>query len=264
VLLPREEEPQIKVPMIDVMVSMPGSNAKEVEERVTRPLEKLLWEISGVEYVYSTSRDSESLVIARFKVGDDPERSLVKLTEKLRSNFERIPMGVTAPMIKPKSIDDVPILGLTFHSSRYDHLTLRRVAAQVDEEVKAVPLVAETNLIGGTRRQVRVQLDPVKLAARNLSPAGLVPMLQQANRQFRAGGLTTGNSEVLVETGAFLRTVEEVGNVVVGVFSGKPVYLKEVAAVRDEGEEPGNYVFFGQGAGSRANESLTLRQRWRR
>jgi multidrug efflux pump subunit AcrB len=107
-------------------------------------------------------------------------------------------MGVTAPMIKPKSIDDVPILALTFHSSRYDHLTLRRVAAQVDEEVKAVPLVAETNLIGGTRRQVRVQLDPVKLAARNLSPAGLVPMLQQANRQFRAGGLTTGNSEVLV------------------------------------------------------------------
>lgn len=260
VLLPREEEPQIKVPMIDVMVSMPGSNAKEVEERVTRPLEKLLWEISGVEYVYSTSRDSESLVIARFKVGEDPELSLVKLTEKLRSNFDRIPMGVTAPMIKPKSIDDVPILALTFHSSRYDHLTLRRVAAQVDEELKAVPLVAETNLIGGTRRQVRVQLDPVKLAARNLSPAGLVPMLQQANRQFRAGGLTTGNSEVLVETGAFLRTVEEVGNVVVGVFSGKPVYLKEVAAVRDEGEEPGNYVFFGQGAGSRANESLTSRQ----
>jgi multidrug efflux pump subunit AcrB len=260
VLLPREEEPQIKVPMIDVMVSMPGSNAKEVEERVTRPLEKLLWEISGVEYVYSTSRDSESLVIARFKVGEDPELSLVKLAEKLRSNFERIPMGVTAPMIKPKSIDDVPILALTFHSSRYDHLTLRRVAAQVDEEVKAVPLVAETNLIGGTRRQVRVQLDPVKLAARNLSPAGLVPMLQQANRQFRAGGLTTGNSEVLVETGAFLRTVEEVGNVVVGVFSGKPVYLKEVAAVRDEGEEPGNYVFFGQGAGSRASESPTSRQ----
>ena len=251
VLLPREEEPQIKVPMIDVMVSMPGSNAKEVEERVTRPMEKLLWEISGVEYLYSTSRDSQSLVIVRFKVGEDPELSLTKLTEKLRSNYDRIPMGVSAPLIKPKSIDDVPILALTFHSARYDHLTLRRVAAQVDEEVKAVPLVAETTLIGGMRRQVRVQLDPVKLAARNLSPAGLVPMLQQANRQFRAGGLTTGNSEVLVETGAFLRTAEEVGNVVVGVFSGRPVYLKEVAEVTDAGEEPGNYVFFGRGAGNR-------------
>jgi multidrug efflux pump subunit AcrB len=260
VLLPREEEPQIQVPMIDVMVAMPGSNAKEVEERVTRPMEKLLWEISGVEYVYSTSRDSESLVIARFKVGENPETSLVKLTEKLRSNYDRIPMGVTAPVIKPKSIDDVPILALTFHSERYDHLTLRRVAAQVDEELKAVPLVAETHLIGGTRRQVRVQLDPVKLAARNLSPAGLVPMLQQANRQFRAGGLTTNNSEVLVETGAFLRTAAEVGHVVVGVFGGRPVYLKEVAEVRDEGEEPGNYVFFGSGAGQAAGERSVVEE----
>jgi multidrug efflux pump subunit AcrB len=199
VLLPREEEPQIKVPMVDVMVSMPGSSAKEIEERATRPMEKLLWEVAGVEYLYSTSRDSESLVIVRFKVGEDPERSLVKISEKLRANFDRIPMGVTPPLIKPKSIDDVPILALTFHSARYDHLTLRRLAAQVADSVKQVPLVAETNLLGGARRAVRVMLDPVKLASRNLSPAGLVPMLQQANRQFRAGGLTTGNNEVLVE-----------------------------------------------------------------
>jgi multidrug efflux pump subunit AcrB len=250
VMLPREEEPQIKVPMIDVMVAMPGSDAKEVEERVTRPMEQLLWEISGVEYVYSTSRDSESLVIVRFKVGEDPELSLLKLTEKLRSNFDRIPMGVQWPMIKPKSIDDVPILALTLHSDRYDHLMLRRLAAQIEQEVKAVPLVAETQLIGGSRRQVRVQLDPVKLAARSLSPAGLVPMIQQGNRQFRAGGLTTNNSEVLVETGAFLKTAEDVGNVVVGVFSGRPVYLKEVAEIVDGGEEPANYVFYGLGAGA--------------
>lgn len=251
-LLPREEEPQIKVPMIDVMVSMPGSDAKEVEERVTRPMEKLLWEISGVEYLYSTSRDSESLVIVRFKVGEDPELSLLKLTEKLRSNFDRIPPGVSWPLIKPKSIDDVPILALTFHSARYDHLTLRRVAAQVEEEIKAAPLVAETTLIGGTRRQVRVLLDPVKLASRGLSPVGLVPMLQQANRQFRAGGLTTQDSEVLVETGAFLKSAEETGNVVVGVFDGRPVYLKEVAEIRDDGEEPANYVFFGRGGSGKA------------
>ncbi|HBJ86828.1 MAG TPA: hypothetical protein DDZ88_23820, partial [Verrucomicrobiales bacterium] len=247
VLLPREEEPQIKVPMVDVMVSMPGSSAKEIEERATRPMEKLLWEISGVEYIYSTSRDSESLVIVRFKVGEDPERSLFKLTEKLRSNFDRIPMGVTPPLIKPKSIDDVPILALTFHSARYDHLTLRRLAAQVDESIKQVPLVAETTLLGGSRRAVRVMLDPVKLASRNLSPAGLVPMLQQANRQFRAGGLTTGNNEVLVETGAFLKTAEDVGNVVIGVFSGRPVYLREVAEIVDGGEEPTQYVFYGRG-----------------
>jgi multidrug efflux pump subunit AcrB len=253
VMLPREEEPQIKVPMIDVMVAMPGSTAKEIEERATRPMEKLLWEVPGVEYLYSTSRDSESLVIVRFKVGEDPERSLVKVSEKLRANFDRIPMGVSAPILKPKSIDDVPILALTFHSRRYDHLTLRRLAAQVEESLKQVPQVAETTLLGGSRRAVRVLLDPVKLASRNLSPAGLVPMLQQANRQFRAGGLTTGNAEVLVETGAFLRTAEEVGSVVVGVFSGRPVYLREVAEIVDGGEEPANYVFFGKGVGANAS-----------
>jgi multidrug efflux pump subunit AcrB len=252
-MLPREEEPQIKVPMVDVLVSLPGFNAKEVEERATRPMEKLLWEITGVEYIYSTSRPGESLVIVRFKVGEDIERSLVKLTEKLRSNFDRIPHGVSFPLIKPKSIDDVPILALTFHSERYDHLMLRRLVTQVDDSVKQVPLVAETALSGGARRQVRVLLDPVRLASRNLSPAGLVPMLQQANRQFTAGGLTSENKEVVVETGAFLTRAADVGNVVVGVFGGRPVYLREVGDIVDGAEEPAQYVFFGRGAAKSAN-----------
>jgi multidrug efflux pump subunit AcrB len=122
IMLPREEEPQIKVPMIDVLVSMPGFSAKEVEERATRPMEKLLWEIPGVEYIYSTSRTGESQLVVRFLVGEDVERSLVRLAEKLRSNHDRIPAGVGSPLIKPKSIDDVPILTLTFHSPRYDIL----------------------------------------------------------------------------------------------------------------------------------------------
>jgi multidrug efflux pump subunit AcrB len=246
-MLPREEEPQIKVPMIDVLVAMPGAGAKEVEERATRPMEKLLWEIPGVEYIYSTSRPGESLVIVRFKVGFDPGQSLVTLTEKLRSNFDRIPHGVSWPLIKAKSIDDVPILGLTFHSARYDHLTLRRLVAQVDDAVKQVPLVAETTLIGGARREIRVLLDPAKLASRNLSPADLIPMLQQANRQFRSGGLTSDNREVVIETGAFLTSAEDVGHVVVGVFSGRPVYLREVADIVDGAEEASQYVFFGYG-----------------
>ena len=257
-LLPREEEPQIKVPIVDVFVNMAGSSAKEVEERATRPMEKLLWEVPGVEYIYSTSRDSECVVIVRFKVGEEAERSLVKVTEKLRSNFDRIPHGVGDPLIKPKSIDDVPILALTFHSARYDHLTLRRLVAEVDDAVKAVPLVAETSIIGGARRQVRVLLDPVRLASRNLSAAGLVPMLQQANRQFRAGGLTTHNQEVIIETGAFLTSAADVGNVVVGVFGGRPVYLREVGQIVDGAEEPSNYAFFGYGganASSRDEEA---------
>ncbi|MCW5555442.1 MAG: efflux RND transporter permease subunit [Verrucomicrobiae bacterium] len=248
IMLPREEEPQIKVPMVDVMVAMPGFSAKEVEERATRPMEKLLWEIPGVEYIYSTSKPGESLVIVRFKVGEDMELSLVKLNQKLQSNFDRIPHGVSAPLIKAKSIDDVPILALTFHSLRYDHLTLRRLVAQLDDAVKQVPLVAETTIIGGAQRQVRVLLDPAKLASRNLSPAGLIPMLQQANRQFAAGGLTSENQEVVIETGAFLQTAEDVGNVVVGVSGGKPVYLREVAEIVDGAEEPSQYVLFGHGS----------------
>jgi multidrug efflux pump subunit AcrB len=251
-MLPREEEPQIKVPMIDVIVGMPGFSAREVAERATRPMEKLIWEIPGVEYIYSTSRSSESLVIVRFRVGEDPQESLVKLSEKLRSNFDRIPPGVGFPLIKPRSIDDVPILALTFHSDHHDHLTLRRLVAQVDDAVKQVPLVAETTMIGGARRQVRVLLHPVRLAARHLTPAGLVPMLRQANRQYAAGNVTGNDREVAVETGAFLRTAEEVGNVVVGVFDGKPVYLREVAEVIEGAEEPTQYVLSGQGAASGA------------
>jgi multidrug efflux pump subunit AcrB len=247
IMLPREEEPQIKVPMIDVLVAMPGSTAKEVEERATRPMEKLLWEIPGVEYIYSTSRPGESLAIVRFKVGEDVEKSLVKLNQKLQSNFDRIPHGVSSPLIKPKSIDDVPILALTFHSAHYDYLTLRRLVAQVDDAVKQVPLVAETTLIGGARRQLRVLLDPVRLASRNVSAAEIVPMLTQANRQTIAGGLTSNNREVIAETGAFLSTAEDAGNVVVGVFDGKPVYLREVAEIKDGAEEPSQYVFFGAG-----------------
>jgi len=247
-MLPREEEPQIKVPMIDVLVSMPGFSAREVEERATRPMEKLLWEIPGVEYIYSTSRPGESLAIVRFKVGEDVERSLVKLNQKLQSNFDKIPHGVSQPLIKPRSIDDVPILALTLHSTKYDHLTLRRLAAQLDDAIKQVPLVAETALIGGARREVRVLLDPSGLASRNLSEAEIMPMLTQANRQVVAGGLTGNNRETIVETGGFIDTSRDLGNVVVGVFGGKPVYLREVAEIKDAAEEPSQYVFFGSGA----------------
>ena len=258
-MLPREEEPQIKVPMIDVMVAMPGFSAQEVEERATRPMEKLLWELPGVEYLYSQSHEGEALTIVRFKVGSDPDASLVKVSEKLRANFDRVPHGVAFPLIKPKSIDDVPILALTFHSARYDHLTLRRLAAQVDDAVKQVPLVAETTVIGGARRELRVLLDPARLASRGLSPAGLIPMLRQANRQFRSGELTSNNQSVIIETGAFLQTAEDVKNVVVGVVNGRPIYLREVADIVDGAEEPSNYVFFGSGGQHDAAEpAVTL------
>ena len=163
-MLPREEEPQIIVPMIDVLVQMPGASAREVEERVTKPMEKLLWEIPGVEYVYSTSSPGMSLAIVRFYVGEDEEKSIVRLNQKMYANFDLIPPGASQPLIKPRSIDDVPILALTFWSSRYDDYELRRIAAQVDDTVKQVPNVSEVSIIGGQRRQIRVTLDAGSLA----------------------------------------------------------------------------------------------------
>jgi multidrug efflux pump subunit AcrB len=247
--LPREEEPQIKVPMVDVLVAMPGATPTEVENRVTRPMEKLLWEIPGVEYLYSTSSPGQSMVIVRFKVGTDIEAALVRLNQKLQTNADRIPTGVSAPLIKPRTIDDVPILALTLHSRTQDHLTLRRLAMQVEEAVKSVPEVAETTLIGGARRALRVELDPAALSARSLTATQIVSTLQAANHVQPAGSRPFANHEVLLESGVFLHDAADVGAVVLGVFAGRPVYLRDVATIRDTAAEPADTVLFGSREG---------------
>jgi multidrug efflux pump subunit AcrB len=257
-MLPREEEPQIKVPMVDVIVAMPGATAAEVENRVTRPMEKLLWEIPGVEYLYSTSMPGSSMVIVRYKVGTDLEAALVRLNQKMQTNFDRIPSGVSFPMIKPRSIDDVPVLALTLHSAKYDHLTLRRFAAQVDDEIKSVPQVAETTLIGGVRRTVRVQFDPAALAARALTPAQIVPALQASNRQIQAGSRAFANQETLLETGSFIRDGVDAGTVVIGVFKDLPVYLRDVATIVDGPAEPTDYVLHGTGGAQAGNAEAAV------
>jgi len=244
-LLPREEEPQIIVPMIDVFVQMPGASAKEVEQRVTRPMEKLIWEIPGVEYVYSTSSPGMSMAIVRFKVGENEEKSIVRLNQKLYANADLIPPGATPPLVKPRSIDDVPILAFTLSSSRYDHFELRRIASQIDDSIKEVTDVSEVKIIGGQRRRVSVWLDPERMAAQGVAPAAIVPALQGSNRQMQAGSFSSGNREILVETGGFLKSADDVGNVVVGVFNGRPVYLKSVATIQDGPEEPADYVYSG-------------------
>ncbi len=261
-MLPREEEPQIKVPMIDVFVGMPGATPSEVENRVTRPIEELLWEIPGVEYLYSTASPGGNLTIVRFKVGTDLEAALVRLNQKLQANFDRIPLGVTPPLVKPRTIDDVPILALTLHSARYDHATLRQIAVQLDDAVKQVPQVAETTIIGGRPRSIRVQLDPQRLAARNLSPGLVVPMLQQAGAQTYAGALPAGNVETLLQVGTFFRDAKEVGAVVLGAHGGRPVYLREVADIVDGPADPADYVLHGAGgpasAGSGEEAAVTV------
>ena len=256
-LLPREEEPQIKVPMIDVMVSMPGATPAEIEQQVTIPMEKLLYELPGVEYIYSTSMAGQSLLVVRFYVGEDYETAIVRLNQKLATNFDRIPPGVSQPLVKPHSIDDVPILALTFHGGGYDHFMLRRLAAQVDDEIKTIANVAETKLIGGTRRQVRIEFDPLLLAARNLMPEQLVAALQQANTQQYTGKIEALNHQVSLQTGQFLSSANEIGRVVVGVYDGRPVYLADVAQIIDGPEEPDSYVLYGE-AGQTVAAAVTL------
>src|SRR6266496_6776402 len=162
---PREEEPQIIVPMLDVFVQMPGASAEEVTQRVTVPMEKMLREIPGVEYIYSISHPGLSMVIVRFYVGTKEEDAIVKTYNKLYSNFDRIPPGVSQPIIKPRSIDDVPVLALTLWGKGHDPYELRRVAAELKNSIKQIDNVSETEIIGGQTRQVRVVLDTQRLSA---------------------------------------------------------------------------------------------------
>jgi multidrug efflux pump subunit AcrB len=247
--LPREEEPQIIVPMVDVSVAMPGATAREVEERVTKPMEKLLWEIPGVEYIYSTSSPGMSLAIVRFLVGQDEEKSIVRLNQKLAANMDLIPPGASPPLVKPRSIDDVPILALTLWSKRYSDYELRRIAAQVDDAVKQTPDVSAVSLIGGQRREIHVSLVLARLTAYHLSPLSVVNALGASNRRLSSGEFATGNREFLVETGEFLNCVDDVRNVVAGVANDKPVFVRDVANVSDGGEEPSQYVRFSDGSG---------------
>jgi multidrug efflux pump subunit AcrB len=163
--LPREEEPQIVVPMVDVFVQMPGASPKEVEQRVTNPMEKLLWEIPGVEYVYSTSSPGCSTAVVRFLVGQDEEKAVVRLNQKLAANLDLMPPGASPPLVKLRSIDDVPILALTFWSKRYGDYELRRVAAQVHDVIKQTPDVSAAVLIGGQKREIQITLSAARLAA---------------------------------------------------------------------------------------------------
>jgi multidrug efflux pump subunit AcrB len=247
---PREEEPQIVVPMLDVFVQMPGASAAEVEQRVTIPMEKLLREVPGVEYLYSISQPGMSLVIVRFYVGQKEEDAIVRTYNKLYSNLDHIPPGVSQPLIKVRSIDDVPIMALTLWGKNYDPAMLRRIAGELENSIKQLDDVSETKIIGGLPRKVRVVLDPGRLASYGLSPVQVAARLESANQQVRAGEFARDNQEILVDAGHFLSSPEELQQVVVGVHSGKPVYLRDVQQTENDTAEADTYVMFGNGHNS--------------
>ncbi|MGD0832293.1 MAG: efflux RND transporter permease subunit [Terracidiphilus sp.] len=245
-IIPREEEPQILVPMLDIVTTMPGASPSEVEQRVTLPIENLVHQISGVEYVYSTSAPGQSLVIARFLVGTSQEDALIKVYSKLYSNFDRMPPGVSQPLIKARSIDDVPILALTLWGEHYDGYQLRAIAAEMQHEIEQISDVSETTIIGGLPRTMRVVLSTEKLNAYGLSPMAIVSDLQAANSNVQAGSFAENNQEVRVDAGELFTNREDLEAVVVGLARGQPVYLRDVAEKIAEGAaEPANYVAFG-------------------
>jgi multidrug efflux pump subunit AcrB len=245
-IIPREEEPQILVPMLDITTAMPGASPAEIEQRVTLPIETLVHQISGVEYVYSTSSPGQSLVIVRFLVGTQQEDALIKVYSKLYSNFDRMPPGVSQPIIKARSIDDVPILALTLWGEHYNGYQLRAIADEVQHNIQQVSDVSETKVIGGLPRTMRVVLSTTKLNAYGLSPLAIVGHLQGANASVQAGSFAENNREIRVDAGDLFTRREDLEAVVVAVDHGRPVYLRDVAdQIIDGPADPTDYVLFG-------------------
>ncbi|MBS1660902.1 MAG: efflux RND transporter permease subunit, partial [Bacteroidetes bacterium] len=244
-LIPREEEPQIQVPIADIYVGYPGASPEEVENTVSQPLEKMISNIKGVEYVYSTSMRGQSMLIVQFYVGEDVERSMVKLYDELMKNIDRMPRGVTTPLVKTRAIDDVPALSLTLWSDSQDDYSLRQLAEVLTNEIKKVPDVADISIIGGRSRQVRVLLDKDQLTQYHLDFDGIAGQIPGSNARAEAGTLLKQDTAFLVEAGDFLKDAGEIANLVIGVNGQQPVYLRQIASVTDGPSLPTQYVFFG-------------------
>jgi multidrug efflux pump subunit AcrB len=249
-LIPREEEPQIDVPIADIFVGYPGASPTEVESRVVKPLEKLISNIKGVEYVYSTSMKEQAMVIVQFYVGEDIERSFVKLYNEINKHMDIMPQGVTFPLVKTRAIDDVPMLGLTLWSENYDDYQLKQIAQELSDEIEKINDVSAIKKIGGRNRQLRVVLDKDKMAESDLDFLAVAQMIKANNSQLSAGTFDKYDTEFTVTTGRFLETTEDVENLVVGIQQNQPIYLKQIATIYDGAELPKNYVSLGFGQAS--------------
>ena len=255
ILTPREEEPQIVVPLADLLVSAPGLSAEEVEQKISRRLEKLLFQIDGVEYVYSMSKPGHAVVTVRFFVGEDRENSLVKLYNKIHSSVDQIPDGVQSWVVKPIEVDDVPIVNVTLWSEqpeRYGDYELRRLAEELQHELQAITNTNRVSVLGGRPRQIRVFLDPGRLAARQISPFQVAEALRASNVNQQAGAFEQQDRLFVIEAGTFVRDAQSLENLVVAVSGNRPVYLKDVARVVDGPAEVESYTWMAFGPAARA------------
>ncbi len=253
-LIPREEEPQIDVPIADIYIGFPGADPKEVETKLVAPLEKAVSNVKGVEYVYSTSMQGQAMLIVQFYVGQDVERSMVKLYDELMKNMDKMPPGVTMPLIKTRAIDDVPVLGLTLWSDQHSDYELKQLGEALTNEIKKINDVAAINIIGGRSREVKVMLDKDKMAQNHLDFLSVSKYLQGNNAQLFSGTMFKNDTAFAVETGNFLNTADDVANLVIGINAQQPVYLKQVATVSEGPETPNQYVLFGYGKATAASQ----------
>jgi multidrug efflux pump subunit AcrB len=261
VSLPREEEPQISVPMFDILVPFPGANAQEVQDRLSTLGQRKLMEIPDVEYVYATAENNFAMFIVRFKVGTDGEEAMTRLFTKVHSNADFVPQGAPQPLIKPRSIDDVPILALTFHGDKATQLELRRTAAAVRDEISSISEVSETTITGGKKRQFLVRFSPEKLARLQITPQQLAGIISSSNINLPAGRTADGEKGLLVETDSFIRNIDDLKNTIVGLWDGRPVPLSQVAQVTDGPDEDENSVTIYDEHGSRPAVTLSIAKR---
>lgn len=246
-LIPREEEPQINVPMADIMVGYPGASPKEVESRVVKPLEKIISNIKGVEHIHSMAMNGRAMIIVQFYVGQDVERSYVKLYDELMKHPDILPENVMKPIVKTRSIDDVPMMGLTLWSDKVDDYQLRLIGEELATEIKKIKDVSHTKVIGGRTRQLKVVVDKDKLSGLGIDALGIMQLIKASNGSSQSGSFVQNNQEFLITTGQFLTSQEDVENLVIGTHNNMPVYLKQVAHVEDGPSAPANYISFGYG-----------------
>jgi multidrug efflux pump subunit AcrB len=239
---PKEEEPQIVVPMADVYVNAPGAMPEEIEKLVATPLEQILWEIDGVEYVYSMSMRGKAVITVRFFVGEDRENSLIKLHNKIQMNIDRIPPIVSDWVVKPVEIDDVSIVNLTLYSDRYDDHILRRVGEEVSTRLSRLENISRSSIVGGRKREVRVEVNPEKMKGFKVTILDITKALTGADVSVNAGTIDRANKEIVLTSSSFLMSVEDVKSLVVGGGHLRPVFLDDVASVIDGPEEPISYT----------------------